>query len=238
MASSALHDWSPMLAMGGGVTTAMLASKLIERAGQHALSEAPEYKRKPGAFQKAKKDFGVDVGYVHGEGKDNAMFARKEELREAANAGEDYSEHYRQLLQKARAQGLVITSKGCRRPGVIEHELGHAIASKGSGLERFTQGAWAKGLSGLGSVGGLAAGVYAGATHGPLVGALTGLGVAGLGNAPLIAGEVLAHRYGRELLPKNREGIDPTPFVGSYINAGVTAPTVAGALMGLLGRKS
>jgi hypothetical protein len=227
-----------MIAMGGGVTTAMLASKLIERVGQHALSEVPEYKRKPGAFQKAKKEYGVDVGYAHGVGKDNAGFARKEELREAANAGEDYSEHYRKLLQKAKAQGLVITAKGYRRPGVVEHELGHAIAAKGSGLERFTQGAWAKGLSGLGSVGGLAAGVYAGAAHGPLAGALTGLGVAGLGNLPLISGEVLAHRYGKELLPKGREGINSAPFVGSYINSGITAPTVAGALMGLLGRKA
>lgn len=239
---SSLGNLAPAIAFGGGVTSALLAGAGLSRAGQHAIEEVPEYKRKPGTFREAKKEYGLNVGYAQNEDIDNAMSIPKQELQElsanyAAHEPTDTSTKLKQFLRKAKEHGLIVTGEGYRRPGVVEHELGHAIAQNmGTPWERFTHSRIAPLLSLLGTAGGMGAGLYAGKKWGPAAGALAGLGASALGNVPTIHGEMVANQYANELLPENAKSVKTWPFVGSYINAGVTAPTVAGALMGLLGR--
>lgn len=236
---SVLKDYSFPIALGGGVTSALIAGAALHRAGKEAIGDVPEYgKRKPGAFAKAKKEFGVNVGYQDEPAmKDNALFAPKEILTEATADSPDNLK-LKILMRKAKEQGLVVTGEGYKRPGIVEHELGHAIAkSKGTPWEKFTHSRVAPVLSTLSSLTGGILGYGVGVKHGPLAGALTGLGISGLGNLPTIHGEMIANRYASELMPEKKERVSTWPFVGSYINAGVTTPTVAGALAGLIGRK-
>ena len=225
-----------MIALGGGVTSALLTGAALSHAGDKALEDVPEYTRKPTTFQAAKKDYGTDVGYMQSRNFDSAMVVPKQDITKAYD--NTSSEKLKILLRRAKEHGLVITGEGYRRPGIVEHEIGHAIAKNtGTPWEKFTQGRAAPVLGTLAGIAGLGAGLHAGRKWGPVAGGLAGLGISGLGNIPNIHGEMIANQYAKELLPEGTKSVSTWPFLGSYVNAGVTAPTVAGALAGLLGHK-
>jgi len=232
----ALREWAPYIAAGGGLTTALLAGKALHHAGKTTMESVPEYKRKPKTFQEAKKDYGVNVGYSHGGDFENAASIPKGELKDAYE--DEKTVKLKKLIQKAKQHGIVMTAQGYRRPGIVEHELGHTIArEKGTPWEKFTHSRAANALYNVSQLAGMGAGIYAGGKYGPLAGAAAGLGTSALAGAPFVHGEMIANRYGNELLPEDKPRIATWPFVGSYINRAITAPTIAGGLTGLLAHR-
>lgn len=230
----------PLIPYVGGLVAALTGGAYLGYKGDQNLKSLPTVRGKPKAVGALKKEHGIDVGYAHSPAAagENAFFATKKDLEDIIKdpmLDKKDIKTFTKLVRQAREHGLIVTGKGFKKPGVIEHELGHALAAnKGTPWEKFTHGDVPPALQLLGTMGGLGGGYIIGGMKGPLVGALTALGISGLTSVPMVHREMIANRYGAEMMtPEMQEKVKNWPFLGSYINAGITMPTVGGALSGL-----
>ena len=149
-----------------------------------------------------------------------------------------YSRMIAKLEGASRPGGLVLTGTHFKKPGTVEHELGHAIAgSRGNILERAATNTEADPFYYHTLPSYLAA--FLGARKGsPLMGAVAG-GLTGLAtSAPTLYAEYAANRYGDQLLdPAEKDKHGKWKGYGTYLaGAGIPA-ALTGALYGLFRRK-
>jgi hypothetical protein len=233
---------NPLVSFGGGILTSLVTQATLGHyARKHLAEDVPTVRGVPSAFKGAKKDYGMNIGYVHDpkEG-ENAFYITKEDLKDALqNSDNDPffdAKPITKMLHSAKQHGLVITGKGYKKPGVIEHEIGHAIAKhKGTPWERFTHSWAADPLMdlgwGLGIMGGQLAGTRYPGLKGRALGALVGGGIAGLGTLPSVSREMSADRYAKDLMSEDMaKRVKTWPFIGGYANPGITLPLVSGFL--------
>jgi len=230
----------PVIPMLGGMLASLAGTIAFGRLANEHLKSLPNVRGTPSTFAEVKKDQGLNVGYLHDPriAGHNAFYVPKDVLIDRLKEPDlekATTKQLTQMLRKAKQHGLVITGTGFKKPGIIEHELGHAIATHSdSPWDKFTHSSLAPGIGFLGWLAGIASGHYMGSTRGMRAGALTGLGVSGLGAIPMISREMTADRYGHELMDPEKVKQEKTwPFIAGYANPLITFPTVAGALSGL-----
>jgi len=210
-----------------------------------------------------RKRYGVDVGYMHDPyiAGENAGFATPEMMNKniagintALNdpATRDHSapeyvhpskrramiSHVDELKKKMRNNGIIITGKHFKKPGTVEHELGHAIAAnKGNFIEQATAKynipSYSTAYHTLPSY----VAAFAGGGKSPLKGALAG-GLAGLlTDVPTLYSEYSANKYGDKLMKPGSPQHAKTKAYGSYLSSSVLPFAVTGGLYGLAKRK-
>lgn len=234
---------SPVISLGGGMIAALVTGAGLMHIGTKHLAELPTVRGVPSTFKDVKREHKLNVGYMHSPSVagDNAFFATKKDLEDIIKDNKDNPlfdpKSFGRMLRAAKQHGLVVTGKGFKKPGVIEHELGHAIAThRGTDWEKFTHEAAAPVLNSLGMLAGIGSGMAVALTGsaGPrrrALAALTGGGVASLFNVPLVSRELTANRYGRELMDdETNDKVKNWPFVGTYVNSGLTFPAVSSSL--------
>lgn len=206
---------------------------------KHNVGGLPSVKgNNPKSVRQAKKDYGVDVGYIGNSPmiQDNAFYVPKEDVRAAMKEVNATSAELTRALRAARKHGLVVTGEGFNKPGIIEHELGHAVAThKGGPLERLSHTALAPVSAGLGVQLGMAHGINTGIkTRSALRGALAALSLSGPTALPLLYREHAANRYAREIMNDDmNKRVSYTPTLGSYAFGTAGAPAVFGGAVGL-----
>lgn len=241
-------------AIGGRLVT-KLPMHLLGREQQKVLKGLPRNMDIPEAIDQTAKDYGVRIGYSKAPtvmtgnagyldtGYVADRFGGKKKLMTELEAGSkdkktdpDTRAMARELFRgvgASKKHGVIMTGSGFAKPGIIEHELGHAIAKhKGTGLERFVHNPMVEGLRPFyGSVPAFALGSYLTSKGRPGAGALASLGWAGLTMAPTLYREHAANRYAREMMDeKTNKKMRYWPFIGTYATSGIV-PSVAGGML-------
>ena len=214
-------------------------------------------------LETVRKRYGIDVGYVHdpyivGE---NAGFATPEMmnsniagidkvLNDPATRNQSAPEyvhpskrramisHVDELKKKMRNNGIIITGKHFKKPGTVEHELGHAIAAnKGNFIEQATAKynvpSYSTAYHTLPSYMAALAGGSKSSLKGILAGGLTGL----LTDVPTIYSEYSANKYGDKLIKPGSPQHAKAKAYGSYLSNAILPFAVTGGLYGLAKRK-
>ena len=205
--------------------------------GIEHLETLPTSHREKAIMRQVKNDYGIEPGYLYEPrlSRTNAMFVKPEDVESFAQSSILDPKIKEKLRSRVGPEGLVLVGKGWKKPGVLEHEFGHAIASyKGNVLEKAVhrQGVedYAPYYRNLPS---FVLGGVAGRMRGPLaggaVGALAGLVL----GSPIIYRELLADHYGKKLMREEDIAKNKTwPFIGSYVTPAVVPPAVGGAVVG------
>ena len=222
--------------------------RALERSGRNLPHVSPH--RINALLQQVKEEKKVDVGYTHlpdfMEG--NAGYITKEEWNKFRTHIKELPDGWltpkeMRMIQTAinkvdenmRPHGVILTGRHFKKPGTIEHELGHAIAThKGSFLERMSHKPIPRGIGeGLNALTPLV-GLGVGVTKGPIVGALAGTAAGLLTNAPTIYGEYAANRYGDQLLRPGEAQHGKNLAFGTYLVGSAMPAAVTGGITGAL----
>lgn len=248
---------STMLGELAGVAVPYLMVKGFENKNKQHGHISPQAIGKMQDYVKRKHK--LDVGYAHAPliGRNAGYMTRKdvthaknmvkdlfksspEDLRQQGLTGHQLG-NFQKALENVRKNGLVLTGTNFKKPGTVEHEFGHAIASqRGNWAERGSHAVRGGDITGpiAAAAGELLphlAGMYVGATKGPLLGMATGLGAGLLANAPTLYSEHAANNRGKEISEELglRKGPANTLATGSYVAGSVVPAIVSAALMGL-----
>lgn len=208
--------------------------------------------------ERVKEQQGLDIGFLHEPKywKDTASYTSREAALSSVFWGrEDIKDRIEQglvtprqakgtldLLERAESavgkHGLVISGTYTKKPHILAHEVGHAIAGqRGTPLEKFTSSPAAGTLGTFAGPAGVLAGLAIGGSRygkglkGLIRAAGGGAAVGGLLSAPAIYGEHAANRYAMDVLPERlKERTSFAPTIGSYY-AGALAPGVIAPLV-------
>jgi hypothetical protein len=176
------------------------------------LKEYPRVLNTDTVRDKAKNEFGTDIGVAHVPElfSDNAVYLHPDSagpyLRKVLRRKYVPEELKEKLRSASGRHGLILTGKDMKRRGVLEHEYGHGIAaSKGGPLEKLVSKPWVMQGRGIyhkmpSIMAALLGGKY-GVRKGMLSGAAAGL----ITDSPRLYAEHAANRYARELLPEDVE---------------------------------
>jgi hypothetical protein len=231
----------PAVALASDYAQRKVSDVLQERALSH-LKTMPTMRREDTVLNQVKEKYDVEPGYLYSPrlAGQNAFYVDRPAVDRFLQTNPDMDPKLRkQVLQSAKRHGLIVAGKGWKKPGVVEHEVGHAVATHAGGpIERFVH---RPGVSEYEkyyhTVPSAVLAAVAGRKYGPLtggaIGALTGL-TTGL---PMLYRELAADRRAREFMrDKDKEMVSNWPFVGSYL-AGATVPFAAsGAGIGLVSK--
>jgi len=234
---------------------------LVKSEGEDMSHTSPQ--RITALLAAVKKKHGLDVGYRHDPVaiSSNAgymtsdMWSRSAEgIEKRINdprSHDPQSAEYvhpstrRMLIKKVddigksmRRGGLVMTGKHFKKPGTVEHELGHAIAgSRGNAVERATIQHDIPKYSPLYHTLPTYLAAFKGGGKGPMVGALAG-GLTGLlTDIPTLYAEYSANKYGDKLMSKDQPQQGRNKSYGSYLASSVLPGAITGGLYGLAKRK-
>jgi hypothetical protein len=245
--------------LGGLLSTAGL-TRVLQREGKSMGHTSPQ--RVQELLDKVKQKYNLDVGYLHSPdiAGSNAGFSTRKNVdkhvktvRELLKGGDKDNPPYGltkkelrhlekgidELGRNVRKGGLVITGTHFKKPGTVEHELGHAIAaSRGNPIEKAiiqkNIPEWSELYHAIPST---LAGLYGGGRYGPLKGALIG-GLTGLAtNAPTLYAEYSANKYGDQLLDESKPTQSKNTAYGTYLAGSAVPSALTGATFGLLNRK-
>lgn len=208
--------------------------------------------------KRVKTQHGLDIGFLHSPKylkNDAAYLSQESVLTEVGGTREDIARQVEQglltprkakgvlsLLDRAEGSvgkhGLVVSGTYYKKPHILAHEVGHAIAGiKGTPLEKFTDSRTAAAIGMLAApVGALTGLAIGGSRYGKGLRGLAravggGAAVGGLLGAPVIYGEHAANRYAMDVLPERlKERTSFAPTIGSYY-AGALAPGVIAPLV-------
>lgn len=227
----------------GGLAAAGLARDTLSGAltGSRTGESHVSPQRVNTLLQQVKDQHGVDVGYLHSPGilGRSAGYMTPENVsgavRRLRTLGDEAS--VSKLESARRPGGLVITGTQFKKPGVLEHELGHAIAANvGNPVERTILNENVQSAAPLyHDLPSLIMALRFGG-KGPVSGALAGALTGALTNAPSLYAEYSANKYGSKLLG-NKEDPDKNMSLLTYLASSAVPYGVTGALYGLLKKR-
>ena len=188
------------------------------------------------AYRNLKKKYGLDVGITYSPLVDrNAMYMPPDVVSDIK--GEQLSATEKKLMQHSKKHGLIVLGRGFNKPGVLAHEMGHAVARfKGGPIERSVHGSWPSSLA-YGLLG-KAPAIIGGGVLGMLglgpIGAGLGAGAGGLlTGLPTFYREHAANRYARKLMDeKTNERTSFWPSLGTYVSSATLGPATMATLIG------
>jgi hypothetical protein len=211
---------------------------LLRSQGLEHLKGLPTSRREKSIMRQAKEDYGVESGYAYVPklSRGNSMFISSDNIKEYMRRNADLDPKIMKALTKnVGKHGLVVAGKGWKKPGVVEHEFGHAIAQEGgSPLEKLVHKPWVDDYERYyhtipSHIVGGATGRFKGGAAGMLAGALAGLAF----GSPRIYREMIADKYGKKLMTeKDKARTSSWPFLGSYIAQAAVPATVTGGVVG------
>lgn len=231
----------PFIALGSDYAEQSIVGALQDKAMAH-LKTLPTMRREDTVLRQAKDKYGVEPGYLYSPrlAGQNAFYINKGSVDKYLQANPEMDPKLREsILQRAGKHGLIVSGKGWKKPGVVEHEVGHAVAANAGGpIEKFVHkpevAAYSKYYhtvpsAVLAAVMGRRAGPLVGGAVGALAGLTTGM--------PTLYRELAADRRAREFMTdKDKAKISTWPFIGTYL-AGATVPFAAsGAGVGIFSK--
>ena len=252
-------------AVGAGVLGELTGSALTHILGKSVQQEAktlphvsPQAVNR--AFEFVKKKHGLDVGYMHDPYLTglNAGYSPRKSLLDRAKQTEKVIEGpfkegippatrraLKRRIEKIRERmgrhGLVMTGTHFKKPGTVEHELGHAIAAhRGSFLERLGHGELPKYSLLYHTLPSYGAALAAGLKKGPLAGLAAGGLVGALTELPTLKAEWAANKYAEPIIKEVHPGRPlhgKWKAYGTYVLPSTLPYAISGLLMGLVGRK-
>lgn len=236
-------------------------NKLIAREGMELSHTSPQ--RVQSLLDIVRNKHGIDVGYIHdpyivgtnaGYATPDMMERSIGDIEEGLNKPTSHDpsstayihpSERRALIRRVddlkksmRRSGIIITGKHFKKPGTIEHELGHAIAAnKGNVVERalikYDVPGWSTFYHTIPSY--IAA--LVGGSKSPLTGMLAG-GLTGLAtDIPALYTEYSANKYGDELLDKDAPQHSKYKSYGTYLSNAILPFLITGGIYGLSKKK-
>ena len=256
MPQSGIGRWGALAAVAspfvGELTTEHVNNALVRKIEEQSRT-IPHVsdRRSQELLDRVRSEYDVDVGTMHspylvGTG---AAYLHPAGIERVAQKFEGADLHPRareaiqrrldQIIDRKGQHGIILTGRHFKKPGTMEHELGHAIAMhRGNPVERFI------GDHGLGSgtpsfptrvlphIVAIATGIL----KGPLAGASAGAASGILAQSPRLYSEYSADKYGDRLLDRS------APYQRSFLprltyltNAALPA-MISGGLSGILRR--
>jgi len=226
---------TPLAAVTSDLVTGKAMDFLREKGMEH-LKTLPTSRRDIRGEVQEKYDIDPGYAYVPRLSRGNAMFINRGDIKDYLRRNADLDPKIKKKLVKGTGKhGLVVAGKGWKKPGIVEHEFGHAIAQhKGTPLEKLVHKPWVEDYGRyyhtipshlIGGTAGRLRGAGAGVLAGGLAGLLLGM--------PSIYREMVADKYGEELASEaDRKKIKNWPFLGSYIAQAALPAAATGGVVG------
>jgi len=242
-------------ALGIGTLGAIPIQRAIQSAAVHDGSRLPHMStaETKAIIKRMKDKFKLNVGYTHDPyfSGDNAMYispdlwGRISKMQNFITASDLHPAAKKALINriqsfggKAGKHGIIITGRYTKKPEIIAHELGHAVAKyKGTALERLSSQPWVKNYRMYyHTIPAYAAGIAAGRAFGPVGGALIG-GLTGLAtDTPTLYNEYTANRYAKQLMNPDVSTALNLKALSTYLAGAGVGSALTGAVSGFLRR--